>query len=49
MSAEQPVWLTMEPCPVCGHLLTLTDTGQTVTWHCPVCDWTESWSGGDSE
>jgi uncharacterized Zn finger protein (UPF0148 family) len=47
--AELDRWLTIEPCPACGHPLYLTDTGRTVTWHCPVCEWTDTWDGGDSE
>jgi hypothetical protein len=38
-------WRTDDPCPCCGTGLTATDNGQAITADCPLCGWSDTWTG----
>jgi hypothetical protein len=38
-------WRTDDPCPCCATALTATDDGKAITVDCPLCGWSDTWTG----
>jgi len=45
MNLPTTSWRTDDPCPCCATALTATDDGKAVTMDCPLCGWSDTWTG----
>jgi endogenous inhibitor of DNA gyrase (YacG/DUF329 family) len=45
MTVPTTKWRPDDPCPWCGTALTATDEAKAITVDCPLCGWSDTWTG----
>jgi hypothetical protein len=45
MTLPPTTWRTDDPCPCCANSITATDDGKALTMDCPLCGWSDTWTG----